>query len=75
MVELVKTIAENLVENPEAISVTSRQEDGTLIIEIHAEPSELGRIIGKDGKIAKAIRTVVKAAAIKDGIKVLIKIL
>ncbi|QQK07309.1 KH domain-containing protein [Miniphocaeibacter halophilus] len=75
MVELVETIAKELVENPDAVVVTHREEGNTLIIEVKADPNDLGRIIGKEGRIAKAIRTVVKAAAIKDGVKVVVDIM
>ncbi|HHX68167.1 MAG: KH domain-containing protein [Miniphocaeibacter sp.] len=75
MVELVETIAKELVENPDAVVVTHREEGNTLIIEVKADPNDLGRIIGKEGRIAKAIRTVVKAAAIKDGVKVVVDII
>ncbi len=74
MVELVETIAKELVEKPEAVVVTRREEGNTLVIEVKADSNDLGRIIGKEGRIAKAIRTVVKAAAIKDGIKVIVDI-
>lgn len=74
MVELVETIAKELVEKPEAVVVTRREEGNTLVIEVKADTNDLGRIIGKEGRIAKAIRTVVKAAAIKDGIKVVVDI-
>lgn len=74
MVELVETIAKELVEKPEAVVVTRREEGNTLVIEVKADTNDLGRIIGKEGRIAKAIRTVVKAAAIKDGIKVIVDI-
>lgn len=75
MVELVETIAKELVENPDAVVVTSREDGNTLVIEIKADQNDLGRIIGKEGRIAKAIRTLVKAAAIKDGIKVVVDII
>ena len=71
MEKLVKTIATALVDNKEAVEVTSRQDKHTVIIEI----KDLGKIIGKEGKIAKAIRTITKAAAIKSGEKVVVDIL
>ena len=64
MEKLVKTIATALVDNKEAVEVTSRQDKHTVIIEIKADSKDLGKIIGKEGKIAKAIRTITKAAAI-----------
>ena len=73
--KLVKTIATALVDNKEAVDVTSRQDKHTVIIEIKADSKDLGKIIGKEGKIAKAIRTITKAAAIKSGEKVVVDIL
>ncbi|MEJ8752431.1 KH domain-containing protein [Mediannikoviicoccus vaginalis] len=75
MLELVELIAKELVTKPEEVVVTSRQEGNTFVIEIRADKDDLGRIIGKEGRIAKAIRTVVKASAIKDGTKVAVDIL
>lgn len=75
MEKLVKTIATALVDNKEAVEVTSRQDKHTVIIEIKADSKDLGKIIGKEGKIAKAIRTITKAAAIKRGEKVVVDIL
>lgn len=71
MEKLVKTIATALVDNKEAVEVTSRQDKHTVIIEIKADSKDLGKIIGK----AKAIRTITKAAAIKSGEKVVVDIL
>lgn len=75
MEKLVKTIATALVDNKEAVEVTSRQDKHTVIIEIKADSKDLGKIIGKEGKIAKAIRTITKAAAIKSGERVVVDIL
>lgn len=75
MEKLVKTIATALVDNKEAVEVTSRQDKHTVIIEIKADSKDLGKIIGKEGKIAKAIRTITKTAAIKSGEKVVVDIL
>ena len=75
MEKLVKTIATALVDNKEAVEVTSRQDKHTVIIEIKADSKDLGKIIGKEGKIAKAIRTITRAAAIKSGEKVVVDIL
>lgn len=72
---LVEMIAKSLVTNPDACSVNVRMENGETVYEIIADSDDLGRIIGREGKIAKAIRTVVKAAAIKEGTKVQVDIL
>lgn len=74
MEELVAYIAKSLVENKEAVKVSSRQEDNTVIIELNVAPDEMGKVIGKQGRIAKAIRTAVKAASIKENKKYIVEI-
>lgn len=63
MKELVEVLAKALVDNPAEVSVTRREEDYAVVIELHVAPEDMGKVIGKQGRIAKAIRTVVKAAA------------
>lgn len=76
MKELLEIIARGLVENPDKVSVTVDEpnERGIIVYHLHVDESEMGRVIGKQGRIAKAIRTVVKACAVKDGEKVQIDI-
>ena len=76
MKELLEIIARGLVENPAKVSVTVDEpnERGIIVYHLHVDESEMGRVIGKQGRIAKAIRTVVKARAVKDGEKVQIDI-
>lgn len=76
MKELLEIIAKGLVENPDKVSVTVDEpnEKGITVYHLHVDEEEMGRIIGKQGRIAKAIRTVVKARATKDGEKVRIDI-
>lgn len=76
MKELLEIIARGLVENPDKVSVTVDEpnERGIIVYHLHVDESETGRVIGKQGRIAKAIRTVVKARAVKDGEKVQIDI-
>lgn len=76
MKELLEIIARGLVENPDKVSVTvdDPNERGIIVYHLHVDESEMGRVIGKQGRIAKAIRTVVKARAVKDGEKVQIDI-
>lgn len=76
MKELLEIIAKGLVENPDKVSVTvdKPNERGIIVYHLHVDESEMGRVIGKQGRIAKAIRTVVKARAVKDGEKVQIDI-
>ena len=74
MVELVSAIAKSLVEHPEQVEVTETVADGTTIIQLKVAEDDMGMVIGKQGRIAKAIRTVVKAAATKSDQKVLVEI-
>lgn len=76
MSELVKGIAKALVDNPDAVKVTSTEgEDGVITIELSVHPDDMGKVIGKQGRIAKAIRSVVKAAATKENKKVVVDII
>lgn len=74
MKELVEVIAKALVDNPDSVVVTEKQEGKTTIIEVHVADSDMGKVIGKQGRIAKAIRSVVKAAAAKEDKKVIVEI-
>ena len=65
MDELVRYIAKSLVEKPEAVAVTTLEREGECVIQLRVDPSDMGKVIGKQGRIAKAIRTVVKAASAK----------
>jgi len=74
MVELVKYIAQSLVEKPEAVDVREVEtEDGT-VVELRVHEDDMGKVIGKQGRIAKAIRTVVKAASAKSEKPVFVEI-
>ncbi len=75
MKELVEVIAKSLVEFPDEVSVTEKAGNHSLIIELKVAPSDMGKVIGKQGRIAKSIRSVVKAAASKDNKKVVVEIL
>ena len=75
MKELVEVIAKSLVEFPEEVVVTEKQSGKTTVLELKVAPSEMGKVIGKQGRIAKAIRAVVKAAASKEDQKVVVDIL
>ena len=63
MVELVKYMAQALVEKPEAVDVRMVEGEDSVTIELRVDPDDMGKVIGKQGRIAKAIRTVVKAAS------------
>lgn len=74
MKELLETIARSLVDYPDEVSVNEIESDNTLVLELKVSKDDMGKVIGKQGRIAKAIRTVVKAAAIKENIKVVVEI-
>ena len=77
MKELLIDMAKGLVEDPEAVSVIQDDpaEDGTIVFHLRVAPDDMGRVIGKQGRIAKAIRSVVKAASSKEDKKVVVEIL
>lgn len=75
MRELVEVIAKALVENPDEVVVNERTEGKNIIIELHVAQSDMGKVIGKQGRIAKAIRSVVKAASSKDNTRVDVEII
>ena len=75
MKELVEVIAKALVDSPDEVTVTERVEsDGTIVIELRVADNDMGKVIGKKGRIAKSIRTVVKTVAIKQDKKVVVDI-
>ncbi len=72
--ELVEVIAKALVDHPDEVVVTETKEDGQTLIELRVAQSDMGKVIGKQGRIAKAIRAVVKAASTKTDEKVVVDI-
>ncbi|AEF17382.1 KH domain-containing protein [Thermoanaerobacterium saccharolyticum] len=75
MGELVKFIAKSLVDNPDAVQINEIEGEQSIIIELKVAPEDMGKVIGKQGRIAKAIRTVVKAAATKEKKRVIVEII
>ena len=75
MKELLETIVNALVDNPEEISVNEVEGEKSLILELRVAPDDMGKVIGKQGRIAKAIRTVMKAAAVKEDKRVVVEII
>jgi predicted RNA-binding protein YlqC (UPF0109 family) len=73
--ELVEFIARSLVDNPDDVQVTEVEDEGSVIIELRVAPDDMGKVIGKQGKIAKSIRTLTKAAAAKEGKRVGVEIM
>ncbi len=74
MKELVEVIAKSLVDNPDEVSVTENVKERVIVLELHVAQSDMGKVIGKQGRIAKAIRSVVKAAASREDKKVIVEI-
>ncbi|MCR4675044.1 MAG: KH domain-containing protein [Lachnospiraceae bacterium] len=74
MKDLVEVIAKALVENPDQVEVSEKESDRAIVVELRVAPSDMGKVIGKQGRIAKAIRSVVKAAASKEEKKVIVDI-
>ena len=72
MKELLETVAKGLVETPDAVEVIVDEpnEEGVTVYHLHVGPDDMGRVIGKQGRIAKAIRTVMRAAAIRNDVKI-----
>ena len=75
MKELVEFIAKSLVDNPDDVEVTQIEGERSIILELRVAPDDMGKVIGKQGKIAKSIRTLTKAAAAKEGKRVAVEIL
>ena len=74
MDQLVKFIAESLVDKPEDVKINVKEEDESVIIELTVAPDDMGKVIGKQGRIAKAIRTIVKAASVQENKKYIVEI-
>lgn len=71
---LLKVIAKSLVDNPDEVVVTEKETEKGLVLELKVAPSDMGKVIGKQGRIAKAIRSVVKAAASRENKQVSVEI-
>lgn len=74
MKELVATIAREIVDNPDQVEVNQIQGENSITLKLSVADEDMGKVIGKQGRIARAIRTVVKAAATKEGKKVMVDI-
>ncbi|MBR6755889.1 MAG: KH domain-containing protein [Peptococcaceae bacterium] len=75
MLALVEHLAKSLVDQPEAVKVTQVEDGSDIVIHLTVAPDDMGKVIGKQGRIAKAIRTVVKAAAVKENKHVTVEIM
>jgi len=75
MRELVEYVVRSLVEDPDAVSVEEIEENGDVVLEVTVADDDLGRVIGREGRVANAIRTVAKAAATRADVRVIVEIL
>jgi predicted RNA-binding protein YlqC (UPF0109 family) len=75
MKELLEYLAKALVDKPEEVDVSQVEGERSVILELRVHPEDMGKVIGKQGRIAQALRTIVKAAAVKDGKRVMIEII
>ena len=74
MKELVEVIAKALVDNPDQVAVTEKEDSRSIVIELKVAPQDMGKVIGKQGRIAKAIRTIARSASIRTEEKVMVEI-
>ncbi|MBQ7901112.1 MAG: KH domain-containing protein [Clostridia bacterium] len=74
MKELLEYIAKSLVDSPDDVYVTEEEGTGSLVLQLHVAESDMGKVIGKQGRIAKSIRAVMKAAASRDNKRVVVEI-
>lgn len=75
MKELVDYMVKSLVDNPEHVQISELEGEQSVVYEVRVAPEDMGKIIGKQGRIAKAMRTIVKAAGVKSGKKAMVEIL
>ena len=75
MKELLTYVARNLVDHPEQVSVNEIQSDGETILELRVAPEDTGKVIGRQGRIAKEIRTLIKAAGLRENLRTTVEIL
>ena len=74
MAELVRYIARSLVEKPDAVDVREVENADSIVVELRVDPDDMGKVIGKQGRIAKAIRVVMRAAATRNDQKIMVEI-
>lgn len=75
MKELLETLAQALVDKPEEVNVTVVEGEKSIILQLHVAPDDVGKVIGKEGRIAKALRIIIKASATKIGKKAIVEII
>jgi uncharacterized protein len=74
MAELLALLARELVDDPSAVRVEEEERDDALVLVLHVAPDDVGKVIGKQGRIARALRTLVRASAVREGKRVLVEI-
>ena len=75
MKDLLTYIAQNLVEHPQAVDVQETETDGNVVLELRVDPSDMGKVIGRQGRIAKELRTLMRSVAQRQGKKVSVEIM
>jgi uncharacterized protein len=75
MRDLLEYLAKSLVDNPDEVIVSQIEGERSVILELRVSPEDMGKVIGKQGRIAQALRTIVKAAALRDGKRIMIEII
>ena len=74
MAELLEYLARHLVDDPEAVRVETAETDDALVLRLHVAPDDIGKVIGRQGRVARALRTVVRAGAARERRRVLLEI-
>ena len=74
MAELLAYLARELVAEPDRVRVDTEERDGALVLVLHVAPDDIGKVIGRQGRIARALRTLVRASAVREGRRVLVEI-
>ena len=74
MKEIIEIIAKSLVSNPQEVQVEEERTGTTVVLKLHVAAEDMGKVIGKQGRIAKAIRVIMKAAATREDVKVIVDI-
>jgi predicted RNA-binding protein YlqC (UPF0109 family) len=72
--ELLDYLARSLVDEPDAVRVEQVEEDGALVLRLHVAPDDVGKVIGRQGRVARALRTIVRAGSVREGRRVLLEI-
>ncbi|MCL5292763.1 MAG: KH domain-containing protein [Actinobacteria bacterium] len=75
MKELLETLAKAIVDNPDDVKVTVVEGDTSVILQLYVNPDDIGKVIGKQGRIVKALRSLIKAVAVKEGKKAMVEII